>query len=380
MSTQPNPMISFPEDGFTPALQILEKQQDYFASILEIANEAIISINQEQYITFFNKGAEQIFGYTSDEIIGEFLDRLIPDKFVARHRKHIANFINSGEGSRFIRSRGDIVGLRKNGEEFPAEASISKIDSGEQIILTVVLRDITKRKQAEYEREQLIEELNAFAHTVAHDLREPINLIVGYANLLKEQARLPDELQHYLNAITRTGNKMGRIIDELQLLAGVRNADIQLKPLHMARIVANVQQQLAYLIEESKAQIIMPEHWPIVLGHAPWIEVVWANYLTNAIKYGGQPPYIQLGATTRSDGMARFWVRDNGPGLSPEAQMKVFNSTIPNEKSINGHGLGLSIVQRIIERLGGQVGVESEAVPGKGCIFFFTLPKLITRK
>jgi signal transduction histidine kinase len=103
------------------------------------------------------------------------------------------------------------------------------------------------------------------------------------------------------------------------------------------------------------------------------VEEVWVNYISNAIKYGGRPPRVQLGATVQSNGMVSFWVRDNGPGIAPEDQRQLFIPfTKLHQVQIEGHGLGLSIVQRIVERLGGEVGIESEV--GQGSTFFFALP------
>lgn len=232
-----------------------------------------------------------------------------------------------------------------------------------------------ERQKAELAQQKLIEDLDAFAHTVGYNLRDPLALIIGYTELLKEQARLPEELQEYLNAIARNGHKLGNIIDELQLLTGVRKAEVELKPLNMARIVAEVQQRLAYLIQEYNAKIIVSEYWPVALGHKPWVEEVWANYISNAIKYGGDPPRVQVGATAQSDGMIRFWVRDNGPGLTAAEQSQLFTElTHLKHIQVQGYGLGLSIVRRIITKLGGTVSVESDGVPGKGSVFSFTLP------
>jgi signal transduction histidine kinase len=143
----------------------------------------------------------------------------------------------------------------------------------------------------------------------------------------------------------------------------------------MARIVAEAVQRLSYLIEQYQARIKIAEVWPVALGHSLWVEEIWVNYLSNAIKYGGCPPQIQLGATERSNGTVRFWVRDNGPGLSPEAQARLFAPfTQVTQAHTQGYGLGLSIVKRIVDKLGGEVGVESEGIPGKGSLFTFTLP------
>lgn len=232
-----------------------------------------------------------------------------------------------------------------------------------------------ERKAAEEAQQKLIHELDAFGHTVSHNLKDPVDLIIGYTALLKEQARLPEELQEYLNAIARNSHKLNNIIEELQLLSGVRKETVQLKPLNMIRIIAEVQQRLAYLIQETNTKIIVSEYWPMALGHSQWVEEVWANYISNAIKYGGDPPRIHLGATAQSDGMVRFWVRDNGPGLNQDELDRLFAEfTQLNQVDLKGHGLGLSIVKRIIDKLGGVVGVYSDGVPGEGCVFTFTLP------
>ena len=225
------------------------------------------------------------------------------------------------------------------------------------------------------ELRRLNEELDAFAHTAAHDLQNPLNMIINYAALLNEEARLSEEQQEYLNALTRNAHRLDNVIDELLLLAGVRKANVVMKPLNMGRIVAEAQLRLAHMIQEYQAELYFPERWPTALGHAPWVEEVWVNYLSNGLKYGGEPPRLRLGATARSDELVSFWVRDNGPGLSNEQQSRLFTPfTRLDQVRATGHGLGLSIVRRIVERLGGQVGVESDGVPGEGCKFFFTLP------
>jgi PAS domain S-box-containing protein len=242
----------------------------------------------------------------------------------------------------------------------------------------MVMQDITVRKQVEQERERLIEELDAFAHTVAHDLRNPVGLIIGFAELEQDSDATPsDDLRQSLQVIARVGHKMNSIIEELLLLADVRQTQVEAKPLDMAGIVAEVQLRLTDMIQEHKAEIVMqrPDAWPVALGHAPWVEEVWTNYISNGIKYGGRPPRLALGATAQDDGMVRFWIRDNGPGLTPEDQSRVFIPfTRLAQARATGHGLGLSIVRRIVERLGGQVGVESEGLPGRGSVFYFTLP------
>jgi signal transduction histidine kinase len=177
----------------------------------------------------------------------------------------------------------------------------------------------------------------------------------------------------YLHVSLRSGRRMVNIINELLLLASVRRMEeVELEPLDMPVIVAGAWERLADLAKRHWAEIALPDAWPVARGREAWIEEVWVNYLSNAIKYGGQPPRLELGASADRDS-ARFWVRDNGAGLTPEEQARLFT---PFERlhqaRAKGHGLGLSIVQRIVTRLGGYVGVESKE--GEGSTFWFQLP------
>jgi signal transduction histidine kinase len=252
-------------------------------------------------------------------------------------------------------------------------------------------REIIERKRAEEKLRQYAaeiearnEELDAFAHTVAHDLREPLSLLILGIAILLEDKTLNNGARDRLDLISRAAHRMRNIISELLLLASVRKAEVAIEPLNMVSIVAEVQQRLLYMIEEHEAEITLPEAWPMALGHGPWVEEVWTNYLSNAIKYGGQPPRMELGAETLSpsapstegegkEGMVRFWIHDNGPGLTPEEQVCHFTPfTRLDQVRAKGHGLGLSIVRRIVEKLGGQVAVESKV--GQGSTFSFTLP------
>jgi signal transduction histidine kinase len=247
----------------------------------------------------------------------------------------------------------------------------------------IVLRDITDRMQTEEalrqytaELEASNAELDAFAHTVAHDLKDPLAVMVGYSSLLESQDDLTDQasVQENLQRIIRNGYKMTDIVDELLLLASVRKVDeVEMCPLDTAAVIAEVRKRLTRTIAEHRAEIRTPDEWPVAIGYAPWVEEVWVNYISNACKYGGTPPHVELGAAEQSDGMVRFWVRDDGAGLTREQQDRLFTQfTQLHELRRKGHGLGLSIVQRIVDKLGGQVGVESQV--GTGSTFFFTLP------
>lgn len=245
-------------------------------------------------------------------------------------------------------------------------------------------QDITQRKHDEdmlrQQAEELRarnEELDAFAYTVAHDLKNPIASMMGFASLMQNYYHKMDEekILEYLGLITESGYKLKEIINALLLLAGVsKEKEPDSIPLDMKIIVDDSKRRLAQLIDEIQAEISYPDDFPIAVGYAPWVEEIWANYISNALKYGGRPAKITIGADEPKEGMIRFWVRDNGRGLTTDEQNRVFTPfTRLNQVKIEGHGLGLSIVQRIVHRLGGDVGVNS--VVGEGSEFSFTLPE-----
>lgn len=230
------------------------------------------------------------------------------------------------------------------------------------------------------QQEQLIDELNAFAHTVAHDLKSPLAPIMGYSELLTSDEGDFDPVteKQLLEKIYFMSRRMRDIIDSLLLLADIRqHRTLDTERIPMLVLVANVQERLQFQLEEVDATFITPTaEWPWVIGISGWIEEVWANYISNALKYGGRPCRIEIGYDFINvpDGMARFWVLDNGPGIPLEEQDKLFTpfTRLAQLSNIKGHGLGLSIVQRIMDKFGGSVGVECEG--GQGSRFYFTLP------
>jgi signal transduction histidine kinase len=243
--------------------------------------------------------------------------------------------------------------------------------------IVVVVRDITERKQIEQDRERLIADLNAYAHSVAHDLKNPVGVIIGFADMLERDLNTfsLQEISDVAQTITRSGHKLIDIIDDLLLFAQVQSAEVESGPLDMATIVAEALFRLSHLKVEYHAEIRMPHSWPVAIGYAQWVEEVWVNYISNALKYGGRPPQVEIGADLQPDGFLKFWVRDNGDGISRDMCAHLFapfSRFAPTRAA--GHGLGLSIAQRVVEKLGGQVGVESDGIAGLGSLFFFTLP------
>jgi len=226
------------------------------------------------------------------------------------------------------------------------------------------------------EKEKLIADLDAYARSVAHDLKNPIGGVIGLTEFIKDDILNKNNEQAFelLDMLNEQGQKMLKIVDELLLLARIRKEDIQPVEIDMYSIIIDAINRLKLQIKERGATFEIPEKWAVVKGHSQWIEEVWVNLISNAIKYGGDPPKIVIGTEKMANGWNRFWIQDNGKGLPAELFEKLFTDFERlGQQNIEGHGLGLSITKRIIENLGGQVMVTSKNIPGSGCVFSFTL-------
>ena len=258
----------------------------------------------------------------------------------------------------------------RRGMELGAADFITKPFTEDEVLHSIAAR---------LEKLELLNELDAFAHTVAHDLKNPLGTLNGRLHLLGLKLGTADEatLRRELDEAVNSANRLNEIIEELLVLTGVRRQNITPQALDMPAIVAEAIDRLDELIRRHKMKISRPAQWPLVFGHAPWIIEVWVNYLSNAAKYGGASPAITLGGALNPDGRsARFWVQDHGPGLDAAAQQQMFVPfTRISTVRASGHGLGLSIVRRIAEKLNGRVGVDS--TPGAGARFWFELPTAV---
>lgn len=245
-----------------------------------------------------------------------------------------------------------------------------------------VMTEINLRLEADSKQTALDElrarndELDAFAHTVSHNLKNPISAIIGWTSVSeKYQQQIPyDELLTNMHKIDELAHHTVEIIEALLMLAGIgRDAEVTCKRVDMFGVLEKALTRLQPMIEASQCVLHLPEDFPDALGYGDWLVEVWDNYISNAIKYGGTPPDITFGADHLENGMIRYWIQDNGYGMEPDDQKGLFVqfSRLPQSSYVEGHGLGLSIVRRIVEKLGGEVGVES--TPGAGSVFYFTL-------
>lgn len=316
-------------------------------------NDAVLVLNHEDRLVDLNPAGTRLIGVARTHAIGARLSEVAPD---------LSALASRGENSE---QRAEITVADR-----VLEVRLSPLQEarGRRVGRLAVLRDIT-------ERAQMIKDLDAYARTVAHDLKDPLSVILGYVEVARSrEGAIDEQAAGYLKRASETGEQMAGIINELLLLASVRSSEqVSTGALDMARIVHQATQRLAPQIERTGAAIVLPSGWPAARGYAAWVEEIWANYVSNALKYGEHPLRIELGAEP-AGAAARFWVHNNGPGLTAEARTRLFreHSRLDPEQA-TGHGLGLAIVLRIAKKLGGNAGVDSE--PGQGTRFWFTLPQ-----
>jgi len=247
-----------------------------------------------------------------------------------------------------------------------------------KMILDAIADSNKRRKQELVEKEKLIMDLDAYARSVAHDLKNPLGSLVSLTDLIREKIAENDldEIDEMSDIVCEQSRKMMRIIEGLLMLARIRKDDIVKVPVNTGEILDEVFRRLKNEIVKRDAVINLPAEWPVVMGHTQWIEEVWSNLISNALKYGGIPPVINMGYEQISSMSVKFWIQDNGNGLPASSLKKIFEDFERlGVTDTDGYGLGLPIVKRIFEKLGGEITASSSNKPGEGCVFSFTLNK-----
>ncbi len=352
--------------------------------LVEGWEDGILIIDQRLRIADFNQAFLNLTGKTREDLEGKDLF----DAFTGQNW-----FINNITGTTASLQKEVELDLN-DGKRYMEIRSTPLTDPNAVLWGTLfIVRDITSGKRNEYalmkanqelkkeisEKEKLINDLNAFAHTIAHDLRDSIGSIVSLSNLIRSEIGEKNfqTIPELNDMVYHSANKTLLIIKELLILSTVRQENIYKQDIDMAKVITECEIRLQEVIKATQATIVKPEAWPKVKTVPAWIEEVWVNYLGNALKYGGTPPVIELGAEQLPQKREiKFWIRDNGNGIPLKDQDKLFSQFTRLETTrAQGNGLGLSIVKRIIDKLGGRVGVFSNAIPGQGSTFYFILPQ-----
>ena len=359
-----------------------------FAGILDNANEAIISIDENQCITLFNHAAEKTFGYQASEVLGRPFNLLILQRFSGSHHQHIKDFSTASEIARQMGGRRPVFGRRQDGSEFLAEVSISKIRLKGRKVFTAIVRDITQRKQAEIALKTAKEAADAanrakseFLAGMSHELRTPLNAILGFTQLMQRDRTLSQEQQQNLSIISRSGEHLLQLLNDILEMSKIEAGCTSLNQnsFDLYRLLDNLEAMLRLKAEAKRLQMIfeytseVPQYLTSDEGK---LRQVLINLLDNAIKFtdeGGVTLRVK-GNQQSEEIMIAFEVEDTGPGIAPEEidqLFAAFGQTETGRNAQEGTGLGLPISQKFVQLMGGDIRVNS--VLGQGSLFTFTI-------
>jgi len=351
----------------------LQAESLFFKHLIENIQQSMVAVDAEGVVVYANQAFCDLIGYSMSDVIGmQSANFVIPEdiRILEEQDRFRLQGISSQYEIRLRHRSGDINTVIVN-------ASPNATEQGEFLGTFATFTDITARKLMEDELVQNNADLDAYSHTVAHDLKNPLAVLMGFADLLEHEFTTmdPEDVVQYLQTVGRTADKMINIIDELLLLAQMRHATIDFKPIQIELIVRDAIARIRYMAVQQNALIIFDEqaNFPEIITYGPWIEAALTNYISNAIKYGGNPPEVEIGVTEIKKGWIRLWVRDNGAGIPEDKIGRLFDEFDRLEEARKeGQGIGLSIVKRIMDKLGGDVHVSSEM--GQGSIFSLLIP------
>ncbi|HEY0456929.1 MAG TPA: PAS domain S-box protein [Verrucomicrobiae bacterium] len=369
------------------------------AAIVESSEDAIMSKDLAGMITSWNQAAERIFGYSASEAIGQPLSIIIPEELRAAEVE-LTRRIQNGERMGTYETRRK----RKDGVLLDVSVTVSPLKDPNGTItgMSKIDRDITEQKKNERElkeAQQRLAEINAeleqrvaertqqltetneqlesFVYTIAHDLRAPLRSMQAFSTMLLDDyaSKLDSDARNYANRIVRAAERMDTLVLDLLAYGRVARAEISLGPCRISDAWALALAQHEHTIRSKEARIDTGPSLPLVVAHEPTLAQALSNLLGNALKFvqPGTTPQVHLSTELR-DAKVRIWLADNGIGIAPEYHERIFRIFERlNGPDFPGTGIGLSIVRKGIERMGGAVGIESE--PGKWSRFWIELPK-----
>lgn len=348
-----------------------------FQVTVESAPSAMIMVNHEGRIILANKQTEQLFGYTRGELLGQSIDILVPRRYRERHSEHRGAFSRQ-PAVRPMGAGRDFYGVRKDGSEVPVEIGLNPVQTEEGLSVLASVVDITERKQADEQLRRHAADLESFSYSLAHDLRSPVLSISGLSRLtIKDYAeRLGPTGQDYLRRIAGHAGQMDELIRDLLTYSRLSGSILKPQWISLKAVLTDLLKQLAEEIRRSGAQIDIQEPLPELLADRTVVAQILSNLLSNAMKFVGPGAAPQVRVWAEDNGQFfRLWVEDHGIGIAPEHQEKIFQTfeRLHNPESYPGTGIGLAIVAKGVERLGGRKGVESEL--GRGSRFWIELPR-----
>jgi len=363
------PVVNFLK-GLVCQLQELRQKQEINAGIINSATDAIITINEDHVIVGFNHGAEQMFGYTRAEALGQDLTIVIPPPYRAEHRAYVRRYVATRE-ARMIGKHVRLTALRRDGREFPMSISFSVAEIRDNLYFTGIIRDVTEYKELE-ERVLQSERLAAVGNTVthiAHEIKNPLLIIGGFARQLLRTPNLDEKSGRKLTMIAEEVSHLEEMVAEMRDF--VRRPPAQK---HSGQILDTLREALELFhdtFEEHQVTVRQIEETPLPpLAFDPrQVRQVFVNLLKNALEAMPQGGEITIKSRVW-DTSAEISFADTGEGMSPEVADNIFQPYFTTKEK--GTGLGLAICQSIIQEHGGSISVDS--TPGRGTAFIMRLP------
>jgi PAS domain S-box-containing protein len=353
-----------------------------FQGLVETAPDGILVANREGCIVFVNRRLEAMFGYGREELLGQPIEILMPQRFRTAHTGHRARY-HSEPRTRPMGAGLELFAQRKDGSEFPVEISLSPTRTEQSFLVTSIIRDITERKQTQDELARQARELarsNAeleqFAYVASHDLQEPLRMVSSYTQLLAKryQGQLGPDADRFIAYAVDGVTRMQQLINDLLAYSRVRTKGKEFEPTDCQTALDGVLANLQAAISESGA-VITQDALPVVMADGWQVMQLFQNLIGNAIKFHGEaPPRVHISAERQGSDWI-LSVRDNGIGIESEYVDRIFLifQRLHSRCAYSGTGIGLAICKRIVERHGGRIWVESQ--PGRGSTFFFTFPE-----
>ncbi|HWR17009.1 MAG TPA: PAS domain S-box protein [Terriglobales bacterium] len=366
------------------AYEELRDSQARLAGIVNSTMDAIITVDQNQRIVLFNSSAEKIFGYKSDDMMGQPLDWLIPDAARAAHRIHIRNFGETGVTTRSMHSPRQLTGLRAGNVEFPIEATISQVEAAGQKLYTVVLRDITERKRAEEElhRSERMAVAGRMAATVAHEINNPLESVTNALYLVERSSSLDAQSR---DLVRIAQDELRRVVQITKLTLGFSRQDERVfSEVSPGEIIDNVLTLYGRKLKTLGVNVDKRyESQNTIKAVAGELRQVFSNLIVNAadaLADTGDRLIIRINDSGDWRDLSRRGVRtsvfDNGSGIYAFDRRRLFEPFY-STKGQKGTGLGLWVSRGIVQKHGGSIRVRSSVSPGKsGTVFSVFLPNV----